>query len=47
MKKSVSFVVALLLAGSASLAIAQFRPEAEQLNRHPQLELCDARATGD
>jgi hypothetical protein len=31
MKKSVSFVVALILAGSASLAIAQFRPEANNL----------------
>jgi len=35
MKKSVSFVVALLLAGSASLAIAQFRPEANNLTGIP------------
>jgi hypothetical protein len=35
MRKSVSFVVALLLAGSASLAIAQFRPEANNLTGSP------------
>ncbi len=35
MKKSVSFVVALVLAGSASLALAQYRPEANNLTGSP------------